>query len=228
MRLKTAITLLGVALWLSLDVQASRTQQPVDFASVEAFLKQTLTRGDSLSVDAKGDLNGDGLVDWSGVILREKTDAMRTSQLYVLLQQPQGGYRVAEKSLEEQIAGMGCCWTEDLKISRSSIYIQNNAKTAATMEAATHQFKLYKNEWRLVGVKIYYIDHSTDVATETDMNILTGAVIEKKWRGQNKPTTKRRHKSSAGSCSGTSTSLTVLACNRFIALLFGWEAKSQL
>jgi len=77
-------------------------------------------------------VNGDGLEDWAGVILREKSDGLRTSQLYVLLQQPQGSYRVAEKSLEEQIAGMGCCWTEDLTISRSSIYIQNNAKTAAT------------------------------------------------------------------------------------------------
>ncbi|MCA1576038.1 MAG: hypothetical protein LC794_01585 [Acidobacteria bacterium] len=189
---KTAITLLAVNLWLSLGVQTSRAQQPVDFASVDAFLKQTLTHGNSLSVDAKGDLNGDGLQDWAGVILREKSDLLRTSQLYVLLQQPQGRYRVAEKSLEEQIAGMGCCWTEDLKIIRSSIYIQNNAKTAATMEAATHQFKLYKNEWRLVGVKIYYIDHSTDVATETDMNLLTGAVIEKNWKGENKPTAKRR------------------------------------
>ena len=191
---KTTITLLAVALWLSVGVQASRAQQPVEFASVDAFLKQTLTRGNSLTVDARGDLNGDGLEDWSGVILREKSDVVRTSQLYVLMQQPQGGYRVAEKSLEEQIAGMGCCWTEDLKIARSSIYIQNNAKTAATMEAATHQFKLYKNEWRLVGVKIYYLDHSTGMATETDMNLLTGAVIEKKWKGENKPATKRRQK----------------------------------
>ena len=194
MKPKTAITLLAVALWLSLDVQASRAQQPVEFASVDAFLKQTLTRGTSLSVDAKGDLNGDGLEDWAGVILREKSDVVRTSQLYVLLQQQQGSYRVAEKSLEEQVAGMGCCWTEDLKITRSSIYIQNNAKSAATMEAATHQFKWYKNEWRLVGVKIYYINHSTDVATETHMNLLTGAVIEKKSRGENKRVTKRRQK----------------------------------
>jgi len=183
MKQNTVLTVIAVALLLSLGAQPSRAQQHVDFASVDGFLKQILTAGNSLSADAKGDLNGDGLEDWSGVILREKSDVVRTSQLYVLLQQPQGGYRVAEKSLEEQIAGMGCCWTEDLKISRSSIYIQNNAKTAATMEAATHQFKFYKNEWRLVGVKIYYVDHSTDMATETDMNLLTGAVIERKWKG---------------------------------------------
>jgi hypothetical protein len=86
-----------------------------------------------VSAEAKGDLNGDGLEDWSGVILREKSETLRTAQLYVLLQRPQGRFRVAGKSREEEIAGMGCCWTEDVRISRSSVYIQNNAKTAATM-----------------------------------------------------------------------------------------------
>jgi hypothetical protein len=45
------------------------------------------------------------------------------------------------------------------------------------MEAATHQFKFHQNEWRLVGVKIYHISHSTDLVTEPDMNLLTGAVM---------------------------------------------------
>lgn len=198
MKMKTIITVCAVALWLSFTAAISGAQQQVDFASVDAFLKQTLTGGASLSVDAKGDLNGDGLADWCGVILREKSDSLRTSQLYVLLQQPQGRYRVAETSREEQIAGMGCCWTEDVRISRSSVYIQNNAKTATTMEAATHQFKFYQNEWRLVGVRIYYIDHVTDVATETDMNVLTGLVIEKKWKGDNKLLATKRMKKTFG------------------------------
>lgn len=178
-----------LALLFSIGVQPARSQE---FPSVAAFLKQMLNDANSLSVDARGDLNGDGLEDWAGVILREKSEVVRTSQLYVLVQQPTGGYRVAEKSLEAEIAGMGCCWTEDLRISRSSVYIQNNAKTAATMEAATHQFKFYKNEWRLIGVKIYYLDHSTDTSTETDMNLLTGAVIETKSKGDRKPAIRRR------------------------------------
>lgn len=192
--MKTVVTVFAMALLLGFTAQTSRAQQQIDFASVDAFLKQTLTGGNSLSVDAKGDLNGDGLEDWSGVILREKSDSQQTSQLYVLLQQPQGGYRVAEKSREEAIAGMGCCWTEDLRINRSSVYIQNNVKTAPTMEAATHQFKFYKNEWRLVGVKIYYINHVTDMSTETDMNLLTGLVIEKKSKGDRNLTTRRKKK----------------------------------
>jgi hypothetical protein len=88
---------------------------------------------------------------------------------------------------------MGCCWVEDLRIGRSSIYIQNNAKTAVTMEAATHQFKLYQGQWRLIGVRIYYIDHSSDTSTDTDINLLTGLVIEKKQKGERRPLIKKRN-----------------------------------
>lgn len=169
----------------------SNATAQVEFTSTDAFLKSILSGEDRLSVDAHGDLNGDGLQDWAAVIHRQKPDSAPTYQLYVLLRHTNAAYRVAEKSLEEEIAGMGCCWVEDLRIARSSIYIQNNAKTAATMEAATHQFKLHNGEWRLVGVKIFYIDHSTDVSTETDMNLLTGLVIEKKQKGTRRPVTKR-------------------------------------
>ena len=165
-----------------------------EFPTTDAFLKSILTGKSELSLEAKGDLNGDGLADWAGVVRREKGDSASTYQLYVLLQQTQGGYRIAETSTEASIPGMGCCWVEDLRIARSSIYIQNNAKTAATMEAATHQFKLYKGQWRLIGVRIYYIDHSSDSSTDTDVNLLTGLVIEKKQKGERRPAITRRSK----------------------------------
>lgn len=114
-----------------------------DFSSIDAFKKATLKGEDSVSQEASGDLNGDSLEDWAGVVHRQKQDASPTSQLYVLIKTAQRGYRVAETSKEAEIPGMGCCWVENLEIRRSSIYIQNNAKTASTMEAATHQFKLY-------------------------------------------------------------------------------------
>jgi hypothetical protein len=177
-----------------LSLCAVQTAAQDEFSSSDAFLKSVLKGEDSVSAQATGDLNHDGLADWAGVIQREKSNFASTAQLYVLLRLQQGGYRLVEKSLEEQIAGMGCCWVEDLRISRSSIYIQNNAKTAATMEAATHQFKLHQGQWRLVGVRIYYLDHGNDVSTDTDMNLLTGLVIEKRQKGERKPTTRRRSK----------------------------------
>ncbi len=167
-----------------------------DFSGVDAFLKATLKGEDRLSLEARGDLNGDGQADWAGVIRRQPADASATYQLYVLLRQAQGGYRVAEKSIEEEIPGMGCCWAESLEIRRASIYIQNNAKTASVMDATTHQFKLYKGEWRLIGIRTYSTDFTPDAEAtlDTDMNLLTGLVIEKKQEGNGKPVTKNRRK----------------------------------
>ena len=178
-----------VVVWCSIAASAQ-----AEFPSTDAFAKSVVKEKSDLSVEAKGDLNGDGLPDWAGVVRREKGDFQSTYQLYVLLRSTGGGYRVAETSTEADIPGMGCCWVEDLRIARSSIYIQNNAKTAATMEAATHQFKLYGGQWRLIGVRIYYIDHSANTSTETDVNLLTGLVIEKKQKGERRPTTTRRSK----------------------------------
>ncbi|HEV3468919.1 MAG TPA: hypothetical protein VG148_06330 [Pyrinomonadaceae bacterium] len=167
-----------------------------DYPGPEAFLKSVLQGEDSLSLEARGDLDGDGLADWAGVIHRRRPDSPPTYQLYVLLQARGGGYRVAEKSKEAPVAGAGCCWVEDLEIRRSSIYVQNNAKTAGTMEAATHQFKLHRGGWRLVGLRIYHTDLSADppASTDADINLLTGSVIEKRQRGDGRPTTTRRRK----------------------------------
>ena len=181
-----------IILWCPFATAATQA----DFSSLDAFLKSTLKGEDRVNIEARGDLNGDGLEDWAGVIHRQNPNSLPTYQLYVLLRLSQGGYRIAEKSKEEEIAGTGCCWVENLEINRSSIYIQNNAKTASTMEAATHQFKLYRGEWRLIGVRIYYTDLSPDApaTTDTDINLLTGSVIEKRQKGENKPMTKSRHK----------------------------------
>jgi hypothetical protein len=189
---KLCVTFLALSiLSCPLNVQAQS-----EFRDSDAFLKATLKDEDSLSVGTNGDLNGDGLVDWVGVIRGQKPDSAPTYQLYLLLRLPRGGYHLEEKSKEEEIPGMGCCWLEDLRISRASIFIQNNAKDAATMEATTHQFKLYKGEWRLIGVKIYFNDLTPGAQStrDTDTNLLTGTVIEKRQKGNHKPIIKTSHK----------------------------------
>jgi len=172
------------------------TTAQVDFANIDAFLKATLKGEDQVSFQAKGDLNGDGLEDWAGVIHRQQTDSSPTDQLYVLLRLSEGGYHIAEKSKQEEIPGTGCCYVEDLEIRGSSIYIQDNIKADGAMNAVTHQFKLYQGKWRLVGIKIYRTDFNPTVPAEidTDMNLLTGSVIEKRQKGDNKPVSRRRRK----------------------------------
>lgn len=184
-----------VILWCPFSTTAQ-----VDFSSIDAFLKSILKAEDRLSFEAKGDLNDDGLEDWAGVINRKGADSSRTDQLYVLLGLRQGGYRVAEKSKEEEVPGTGCCGVEYLEILRSSIHIQNNVKTDGKMTATTHQFKLRNGVWRLVGKKTYQTDFNPDVpaSTDTEVNLLTGSVIEKRQKGDNKPViTRRRQKFAA-------------------------------
>ncbi len=54
-----------------------------DFSSIDAFLKSTLKGEDRLSVEARGDLNSDGLEDWAGVIERHKPDpSQRFNSMY--------------------------------------------------------------------------------------------------------------------------------------------------
>jgi len=180
-----------VILWCPFSATAQ-----VDFSSTDAFLKSTLKADDRLSFEAKGDLNGDGLEDWAGVINRKREETSRTDQLYVLLRLRAGGYRVAEKSREEEVAGTGCCAVESLEIRRSSIHIQNNVKTDGKMTATTHQFKLHNGVWRLVGMKTYQTDFNPAVSVEidTEVNLLTGSVIEKRQKGDDKPVIMRRRK----------------------------------
>jgi hypothetical protein len=125
---------------------------------------------------AKGDLNGDGREDMALVLATGATREERRQQLIILLQETDGSYILAVASAPEPLVGMGCCWVEALEIKNQSVFIQNNAKTACTMEAATHQFKLYKNVWRAVCVNIFYVQLCDEPQTETtqSFNLLTG------------------------------------------------------
>jgi hypothetical protein len=154
------------------------------YLTIEEFIKDTIKDDSELIVNARGDLNGDGSEDWAGVVDRKKGDFRHTVQLYILLESGQGGYRLELTTAEHEVMGSGCCWVKDLQIKNSSLYIQQNAKTAGTMEAATHQFKLYKGQWRLMGAKIFYLIIDKDLSTDTDMNVLTGKVITTKQKGE--------------------------------------------
>jgi hypothetical protein len=193
--LKILLTTLALVVPGALTV--ARQNPTITFATPDVFVKWISKNGETLSMEAKGDLTGDSQADWVGVIHADRSEeSSPTDQLYVLLQIPAGGYRLAVQSQKAEIPGMGCCWLEDLSISNGSIYVQDNAKTGATIEAANHQFKLYKGQWRLVGLKVYYSDLRPEslADTDTDMNFLTGSVIETKTKENKKPVIKRSRK----------------------------------
>ncbi len=178
----------------SITCWSSVTFSQETFRTTDAFVTSHLRAGVQLSTEARGDLNGDGLNDWVGVIRAQLPDESPSYQLFVLLAKSGGGFIVTERTEKAEIPGMGCCWLEDLQIRRGSIFVQNNAKTASVMEAATHQFKLYKDQWRLIGVTVYLTDHTpgATMTRDTDMNLLTGLVIEKTKKRNSRLQTARR------------------------------------
>ncbi len=152
------------------------------FRDVAAFLASIPHANAEQSQIAKGDLNADGREDVAVVVATttsNKDGETRAHQLFVLLQEPTGGLRVVAASQRVDQVGAGCCWVEGLEIRNQSVYIQNNAKTACSMEAATHQFKQYAGVWRLIGHKVVYLElcDGKDATKEEDSNLLTGKTI---------------------------------------------------
>ena len=155
------------------------------FSSIDEFLKKVGVKSSDGLVSANGDLNGDSVPDWAGSIQRSREGPSDTAQLWILIREGRDGpFRLAATTGSRVTSGNGCCWVEDIRIENSSLYVQHNEKTHGTMEAATHQFKLYKGAWRLVGVRVFNLDVGADTSVLTDSNVLTGRVVITKEKGE--------------------------------------------
>jgi hypothetical protein len=169
------------------------------YPDLKVFKEVYMQKNFPMEFEAEGDLNGDGLKDWAGLIQRKLEDAdepwmSESLQLYLLLQQKNGGYKIAEKSNETELGGLGGTYFENLEIKNSSVYLQINSKGADYVEPHFYQFKLYKGEWRLIGYRTFHLEISADDSVETDRNLLTGAVIVKKQKGEAKPVVRQSSK----------------------------------
>lgn len=166
--------------------------------SIDECLATFLEPGYTLEFESRGDLNGDSLADWTGIVQRKKAsstdensfDPPRNTQLLVLLRQPQGKYVLAAAS-KESIFLASNSYIEGVDIERASVYLQINASGGY---ASFSQFRLYRNEWRLVGWREVKVDPEADTSFEKDRNLLTGAVIETRQKGERKPVYKRYQK----------------------------------
>lgn len=156
--------------WLStVDAGSNTFGSETDFLAAstpDASLYEFLT--------ARGDLNGDGKED-AAVVAITGSGGEKYRQLFVLVGDGAGQFALAASSAQALIPGAGCCWTESVTIERGGIYVENNAGTYFDTETAVHQFKLYKNTWRLVGVKISnWKSTEPEENTVRDTNVLTG------------------------------------------------------
>lgn len=158
---------------------ADCSAKQVQFKNESEFLASIPDSNANQSRVVKGDLTGDRRSDMAILVVSGEDLSDRTQRLVVLAQDADGLYSLAASSAQTQSVGMGCCWVEWLEIKRGSIFIQNNAKTACNIEAATHQFKLHHGSWRLVGLKIIYLEHCAEpqITTTQDFNLLTGKAI---------------------------------------------------
>lgn len=168
------------SLFLGAILCNSTLAEPRNYETAEEFIKSIPHANRNESLVAEGDLNGDDLKDFAVAVNIKLEGFERYNQLHVLVQEKSGKFSLAISSKKSPVAGMGCCWVESIDIRNGSIFLQNNAKTACDMEAATHQFKLYKNTWRLIGLKISNYQHCEDpqLIEVRDFNILTGKIIK--------------------------------------------------
>ena len=95
----------------------------------------------TLEMSATGDVNGDGLKDWVGLILREG-DPTSTRQLFILTQLPDGKYIVSEKSVGSEVGGNGSSEYNNLKIIKSSIYVHQLGRGYNNLQENIYQYKL--------------------------------------------------------------------------------------
>ena len=74
------------------------------------------------------------------------------------------------------------CFVESMEIKDNNLFIEGSLFSLCVTEITTDQFKLYKGEWRLIGEKITNYNtrcsNSGDWWSETDINMLTGYIIE--------------------------------------------------
>jgi hypothetical protein len=171
----------------------------MNFYEIDDFLKFATREKEPLWDQAEGDLDGDGLKDWAGVVRGRKNESfgngetaeLESAQLFILIGKRTGGYHIAGNSQEVPFS-QGNVLFEGVEIKNSSVYLQINSKTAGSIEARFYQFKLYRDLWRLVGYRTFYLEIEADSSIETDRNLLTGAILVTREKGNRKTVVKRR------------------------------------
>ena len=172
-----AASIFLVAIWCNSTLADSKS-----YKNAEDFIKSIPHASRSESLVAEGDLNSDNLKDYA-IVVRTKLEGFeRYNQLHILTQEKTGKFSLVISSKKSPVAGMGCCWVENIDINSGSIFLQNNAKTSCEIESSTHQFKLYRNTWRLIGLTIFNYQHCDEpqISETRDFNILTGNTIKSK------------------------------------------------
>ncbi|MEZ5344592.1 MAG: hypothetical protein R2681_03455 [Pyrinomonadaceae bacterium] len=169
--------------------------QQDEFSDPKHFVDSISNEKTTLIFEAEGDLNGDGLKDWAGVFTKRKVDKeifdgkteVLFNQLFVLTQEKNGKYIIAERSKEGCVEA-SVCWVESLEVKNSSIYLNVFSKSD-THTSEDFQFKYRDEKFQLIGYKTNKAypavgKNAPEKGIEIDRNLLTGRVVEKTQIGE--------------------------------------------
>ncbi len=156
------------------------------FPSVDAFVGSRTMNMTARGEGSFGDLTGTGHRDWAGVVKWDDAEGFRMRQVAVLAQLADGQYRVEALGPEEgNSGGTGQHFLEMVEIRQGSAYLTWSWHWHGCAGGSTHQIKLYKNQWRVIGAEFNQStsfitpDGGYDVGDSATMshNLLTGAGI---------------------------------------------------
>jgi hypothetical protein len=176
MLLKQKLIFLGLFLSKSLCYAGDS----IEYSNVNEFINSLPTKNEIVIQSvADGDLNGDGLSD-KVILVSQKIDNILVPKIFILLQAKTGGFNL----VQETGTGDALSVTSvQIQIQKGSLFVQLEAIRGLW---TTHQFKYYKNKWRLIGFFMHSADfgapsdsHDKGVVVETDINTLTGDIVFK-------------------------------------------------
>ena len=164
-------------------VNSAFCQERAEFNDVDAFVKSL--KEASVRIYADGDLIGKGRKDWAGGIVSKDENGEENIQLYILEKLASGKYSVAEQSASRQaFGGTGNFGYEELKIADRSLFVVFSYQWHACAGNATSQFKLRKNNWQMIGVESFELNHSdgSGIEVSSSTNLVTGNALVKRER----------------------------------------------
>lgn len=161
----------------------SAQAQTTSFENAEAYVKSVPGVLSNMTKVASGDLAGDG-TESLAILIVTQSNADLYQQLFVLAKNKAGQFFVVESSQKivcGTIDSKPNCFVDDMYVKDQSFYVKGVLSGQCASMQATHQFKFYKGEWRLIGKKTteYWLrcSSSGDRWQETDVNLLTNSSI---------------------------------------------------
>lgn len=144
-----------------------------EYASPDAALKAIY--GDRLLTkrEVQGDLDGDGLTDWAGVVSYVEANATMR-RLIILARTPNGGYILAAQSKPDVQWDSA---VEELEISGKDLFVNFSHGGGEHPYTWVSQVRLYKDQWRVIGTKTTSFDVDDTKSIVEDANRLTGNKI---------------------------------------------------